>query len=220
MGDNDGELLRSVHPPWNSSYHRPQMLWRRSSAPAELSGDLNIEAMNEYIGSPFDLDNLTVNPESIVFCPSTDRQFQAEWCGPRLQNWWGGYAGARMSYGYYARVSDWEGGLVNGAENELVDRVPTSDRLLMSDVLRWHDFTTGFTSNHPWSPAAWGPDPTVVDPDAILGINQLFGDGHSRWVTGAALGGDVLWNGGNDPVPDFPYLKIDSWDGFQFFYAE
>lgn len=216
-GDNDAELPRSAQPPWNGVYHRPQILWRRASAPDELGGDLCIEQINEYIGNPFDLDAMTVNAESILFCPATDRRFQAEFDEARLENWWGSYGGARMSYGYYARVSNWEGGLVNGAENELVDRDLASDRLLMSDVLRWHDFTTSFDSNHPWSPSSWGGDPAVVDPSRIDGINQLYGDGHTLWLGGTKMDTEAMWNGAAGPVPDVPYLKIDSWDGVQFF---
>ncbi|MBS3763171.1 MAG: type II secretion system protein [Planctomycetes bacterium] len=210
--------LRSAQPPWNSGYHRPQIVWERHSAPDEFSGELNMEAVNRYIGTPFDIANNSVRAESLVFCPSTDRQFKAEWAENRMSGWWGSYEGTRMSYGYYGRVSDWTDGLKNGAELELVDTHPQAgNRLLMSDVLRWHPFTNSFDSNHPWSGSSWGAEPAVFDHTQIQGLNQLYGDGHAKWLDSSRMDTASMMYGESPPVPDFPYIVIDGWGGVQFF---
>lgn len=216
--ENDGQLLASARVPW-IDYVRTQIIWKRSSAPDEFADELNMEAMNEYIATPFDVDNDTIRPESIAFCPSTDRQFQAEWGARRMTGWWGGYEGARMTYGYYAHVSDWPRGLVNGAEEDLADkRIYAGQRVLMSDVLRWHPFTGTFDSNHPWSPASWGAGGRLLgDHRRIEGINRLFTDGHAAWLPAAEMDTASMVNGAKAPAPSFPYIVIDPWGGVQFY---
>jgi len=215
--DNDGQLLMSAQPPW-LNFHRPQIIWNRSIDPGNYADELNAQAINPYIGAPVGLDQGTVTQvaaDSVLYCPSTDRGFQASWSKSQMNNLGHG----RMSYSYFAQVSKWTQGLRNGAETELVDGDLWDDPelLLMSDALRWHPFSAAFWSNH--TALGWNTDFTSESNDSglIQGLNHLYADGHATWLDGSSMETERMVNGDAAPVPVDPWIKIDRFGGVMFY---
>ena len=140
----------------------------------------NIESINPYIDA---FDENDSAPGGIFICPSAEPDFWHEHFANELgkTNLTDADKLIQTPYAYYARVGNWNTCAVqNGAQNDLTDRTPQSDRLLMSDHIWLHWDTRRLTYNHGRSGPAL-PDNQKEAPGDLTGINHLYGDGHASW---------------------------------------
>lgn len=118
--------------------------------------------------------------------------------------WSGGGGGGSLhwAYGYFGRVSEWQDWRWAGSTNrpqDLGDRRPEADRLIMSDAIYiWEGYywPNAWWINH--SRAPW----TL---SAMTGVNQLYGDGRVQWKGREAFDLDAMWA----RVPTVPRVKSD-----------
>lgn len=140
----------------------------------------NIESINPYVDA-FDKNDSA--PGGVFVCPSAEPDFWHEYFANELgkTDLTDADKLIQTPYAYYAHVGSWNAcAIQNGAQNDLIDKTPQSDRLLMSDHIWLHRDTRRLTYNHGRSGPAL-PNDQKEAPGDLTGINHLYGDGHSRW---------------------------------------
>ena len=196
--DHNQRLLTTPIHYGTAPYPQVMYLAEGTGALETLTGEMNVESINSYIGYPVAIENwpanmaaTTVDPRSIFFCPSAD---PGNWAG-----YWGNTVGAgiycpSMNYGYFANFEEPEWADFAPRSEDLTGAALEGDRLLMSDVVY-----NGFGGNKFWynhGNYGWsgngdinGVDPDYEDygPPELSGMNQLYGDGHVRWKAAGDL---------------------------------
>ena len=118
-----------------------------------------------------------------------------------------------LSYTYFGRISEWMNETVGG--DQLMDRRPQADRLMMSDrTYRWH-VGPAWNLNHVKGGRGKSAI-TEVTPagPALSGANQLWGDGSVRWKTAASFRISEIESGS----PDVYRTGVNSCSGDQFYF--
>jgi len=143
-------------------------------------------------------------------------------CPGRPENWensnnymWSNYAKIPVWYSYYSKLSStfnvdpfW----VNRPQ-DLTDKRRTSDRVLMADTLfHWRGAGQRWTYSHgrrgAWGDALDGGPQEPAGPN-ILGLNQLYGDGHVNWER---LDAATLVGIAPAQYSTIPAVRAGSWD--------
>jgi competence protein ComGC len=107
----------------------------------------------------------------IWWCPSPPDPIPADEAA--VVRDWGWY---NLSYSFFGRADIWKPGEASHPE-DLTQKGPAPDRLLMSDVLQYGHGLGRFSYNHGRRPGIQLDAP----PPALTGLNQLFGDGRVVW---------------------------------------
>lgn len=172
--DNGGSLLESVVA-YGARYPH-NILMTDATGPGQFS----VEKMGPYLPG-FKVGDTLQKLNSVWACPSLRKSIDVSFWTPT------GFF--PLGYSYFAQVGKWSS--FASRPQELTDNDMTADRLLMSDtIFRWNATGT-WSYNH----GVYGPSffyvalgtPNRTGPPALLGANQLYGDGHVAWKPSSAF---------------------------------
>jgi len=189
VGDNDGKLMRMTG--WTSqgvgTNITPSAI---HVADWQLPWDsFHTRRIEEYIGVPtkYRDDELYADVEGGFFwCPEESVSWK------RFADAETGQSAFHTSYAYFARTDEhqvaWDKG--GFARDMLTQQQLEAGRILMQDDLyMWEPNAFGFHFNHAVDgPHGWDrvhqEGIVALHPGTILGLNQLYGDGHITWKPG------------------------------------